>query len=167
MIIIGEMPSVEFVSDEEENKHIADSGCQYLLVVHNPRSSSLTLLPTPAPLHSSAHAVKVLRSVPASLTPAQLAYHEARNALGESFGSKKLQAAIRVQERNKGTIDVDAVGLPTLRMFQLLWLELSKEVTNMSRRIPPYNATMSDPAEVYDLHDIIPETNRRRYPRRY
>ncbi len=28
MIIIGEMPSVEFVSDEEENKHIADSGCR-------------------------------------------------------------------------------------------------------------------------------------------
>ncbi len=28
MIIIGETPSVEFVSDEEENKHIADSGCR-------------------------------------------------------------------------------------------------------------------------------------------
>ncbi len=77
------------------------------------------------------------------------------------------------------TIDVDAVGLPMLRMFQLLWLELcklpmqyaspyeAKEVTDISHRILPYNAMMSDPAEVYDLHDIIPETDRRQYPQRY
>ncbi len=69
------------------------------------------------------------------------------------------------------TIDVGAVGLPTLCMFKLLWLELCKspmqytspddvkEVIDMSRRIPPYNATTSDTAEVYDLHDIILETN--------
>ncbi|KAK0189600.1 RNA polymerase I associated factor, A49-like protein [Armillaria mellea] len=162
-IIVGETPSVEFVSNEEENRHIADSGCRYLLAVHNPRTSSLTLLPTPAPLHSLARTVKALKSVPASSIPTQLAYREARNALGESFGTKKSQAAIRARERNKvdisamngvmgyvqDAIDVGAVGLPTLQE--------AKEVADMNRPIPPYNATTSDPAEVYDLHDIISE----------
>ncbi|KAK0431891.1 Rpa49 subunit specific to nuclear RNA polymerase I, partial [Armillaria borealis] len=170
MIIVGETPSVEFVSNEEENKHIADSGCRYLLAVHNLRTSSLTLLPTPAPLHSLARTVKALKSVPASSIPTQLAYREARNALGESFGTKKSQAAIRAQERNKvdisamkgvmgyvqDAIDVGAVGLPTLQE--------AKEAADMSRPIPPYNATTSDPAEVYDLHDIIPENEWKAIP---
>ncbi len=42
--------------------------------------------------------------------------------------------------------------------------EEAKEVADMSRPIPPYNATTSDPAEVYDLHDIIPENEWKAIP---
>lgn len=47
-----------------------------------------------------------MKSLPASL-PSVLPYLEARNTLGETFGTKKAKAQIKQRERQK--VDVDAV----------------------------------------------------------
>lgn len=53
------------------------------------------------------HTVKALKSLPSSAAPSKTQYLEARNALGETFGTKKQKASIRAQERNR--IDVHAM----------------------------------------------------------
>ena len=104
-----------------------------------------------------------------------------RNKLGETFGTKKAQSAIRAQERNR--VDVDAMrgvavhlqesiqqnteSLPTkgAYLIQSLYpdsviyprIEEAKATENSSRLIPPYDENASRPDDVYKLHDIIPE----------
>lgn len=53
------------------------------------------------------HTVKALKSIPSFAAPSKSQYLEARNALGETFGTKKQKAAIRAQERNR--IDISAM----------------------------------------------------------
>jgi hypothetical protein len=57
--------------------------------------------------HILTHTVKALKSIPSSAAPSKTQYLEARNALGETFGTKKQKATIRAQERNR--IDVGAM----------------------------------------------------------
>lgn len=106
-LVVGESPAVEFISNEEESRRAADSGCHYLLAVHNPRTSKVTLLPTASTPFILTRTVKALKSLPNDDAPAALAYREARTALGETFGTKKAKAAIRAQERNR--VDVSAM----------------------------------------------------------
>lgn len=53
------------------------------------------------------HTVKALKSIPSSAAPSKPQYLEAKNALGETFGTKKQKATIRAQERNR--IDISAM----------------------------------------------------------
>jgi DNA-directed RNA polymerase I subunit RPA49 len=53
------------------------------------------------------HTVKALKSIPSSAAPSKSQYLEAKNALGETFGTKKQKATIRAQERNR--IDISAM----------------------------------------------------------
>lgn len=107
-LVVGESPAVEFISNEEESRRAADSGCRYFLAVHNPRTSKTTLLPTASTPFILTRTVKALKSLPNDDAPsATLAYREARTALGETFGTKKAKAAIRAQERNR--VDVGAM----------------------------------------------------------
>lgn len=57
--------------------------------------------------HILTHTVKALKSIPSSAAPSKSQYLEARNALGETFGTKKQKATIRAQERNR--IDISAM----------------------------------------------------------
>ena len=57
--------------------------------------------------HILTHTVKALKSTLSSAAPSKTQYLEARNALGETFGTKKQKATIRAQERNR--IDVGAM----------------------------------------------------------
>jgi len=71
--------------------------------------------------------VKALKSIPPAPAPTALQFREARNTLGETFGTKKAKANIRARERNRvdvsamegvmdfvmDGIDKGAVGLPT------------------------------------------------------
>jgi DNA-directed RNA polymerase I subunit RPA49 len=60
----------------------------------------------PAPLHILGRQVKALKGLqPAAVST--LERLQARNALGETFGTKKALAAIRANERNK--VDVSAM----------------------------------------------------------
>ena len=72
--------------------------------MHNTRTRKTIF--RPAPLHVLTREVKALKNTePAPVTVKERL--EARAALGHSFGTKKAQAAIRAQERNK--VDVNAM----------------------------------------------------------
>ena len=57
--------------------------------------------------HILTHTVKALKSIPPSVAPSKTQYLEAKDALGETFGTKKQKATIRAKERNR--IDVNAM----------------------------------------------------------
>ncbi|KAF8966904.1 RNA polymerase I associated factor, A49-like protein [Flammula alnicola] len=163
LLVVGETPSVEFVSNDDETRKVADAGCRYLVAVRNTRTGTISILPTPKTPHILSHTVKALKSIPPSAAPSKLQYLEAKTTLGETFGTKKQKASIRAQERNR--IDVSAMeGVMGYVMDSiekgaggLMTKEEAKETTDKNRLIPPFSTTATDPAEVYPLHDIIPE----------
>ncbi|KAK7045471.1 DNA-directed RNA polymerase I subunit rpa49 [Paramarasmius palmivorus] len=163
MDVVGETPDVEFVSHFVESQRAASSGCRYMLAVHNRKTSSLTLLPESKTPHILTRTVKALKANPDESQSTSLAYREARNALGETFGTKKAKAAIRAEERNR--VDVGAMQGVMQHVMSgiekgaenLMTTEEAKEIEDSNRPIPRFNDRTDDPAEVYPLHNIIPE----------
>lgn len=81
-----------------------------MLALHDPSSSTVTLVPAPTYLMS--HTVKRLKTLStAPAVPAQTSNMEARNKLGEAFGTRKAKSAIKTAERNK----VDVEGMEGVR----------------------------------------------------
>jgi hypothetical protein len=99
--------------------------------VHNRRTSALNILPWAETPHILTRTVKALKSIPPAPAPSALRFREAKNALGETFGTKKAKASIRAMERNRvdvsamegvmdfvmDGIDKGAIGLPTQGTF--------------------------------------------------
>lgn len=83
----------------------------YLLGVHDPSTNTLTLAPTPAYLLS--HSVKRLKDLKPMENPDEENANriEARNKLGEAFGTKKSKSRIKTAERNK----IDTAGMEGMR----------------------------------------------------
>lgn len=81
---------------------------RYLIGVRNKRTNVITW--QPAPLHIMTRRVKALKGPPPE-TATDLERIAARNALGETFGTKKAVKAIRAAARNK--VDVSAMGTVT------------------------------------------------------
>ncbi|KAF5353231.1 hypothetical protein D9756_008071 [Leucocoprinus leucothites] len=166
IFIVGETDQVEFVTNEEESKRAAESGCRYIVALHNKRTGAISLLPSSKSPHVLQRTVKALKSIRTADAPTTAVYQQARTTLGETFGTKKAKAAIRAQERNK--VDVNAMegvmdyvmegiekgaeGLMTAGMSQE-----AKEAADNNRLIPPFSATATEPDGVYPLHNIIPE----------
>ena len=87
----------------------------------------MSILPTAKSPHILTRTVKALKSILPTPAPTALQFREARDALGETFGTKKAKANIRARERNRvdvsamegvmdfvmDGIDKGAVGLPT------------------------------------------------------
>lgn len=163
LIVAGETDAVEFETNEEETRRVAQSGCRYLVAVHNKRTGVVSVLPTPLSPHILSHTVKALKSIEPSPAPSAVEYFQARTALGETFGTKKAKAAIRARERNR--VDVSAMeGVMDFVMAGidkgaggLMTTEEAKEVADSNRPVPPFSATATSPADVYPLHGIIPE----------
>jgi hypothetical protein len=114
--------SIQTIAKLKEQKNQAASACsyhllfsddngddpyRYIIALHNRSTSKTTMLGATRAPHVLARTVKALKSIEPSAAPSALAYQEARTALGETFGTKKAQAAIRARERNK--IDVSAM----------------------------------------------------------
>ncbi|KAG6868782.1 hypothetical protein C0993_010709 [Termitomyces sp. T159_Od127] len=162
LLLVGETDDIEFISNEGESKKAAESGCRYLIAVHNKRNSTLNILPTAKTPYILTRTVKSLKSISAS-TPSQHEYRHARNVLGETFGTKKAKASIRAQERNR--VDVSAMEGVMNHLQQgidrgaagLLTHEEAKEEADKNRLIPPFDAIAVDPEDSYPLHNIIPE----------
>ncbi|KAJ4481184.1 Rpa49 subunit specific to nuclear RNA polymerase I [Lentinula aciculospora] len=162
-LVVGEAPAVEFISNEEESRRAADSGCSYLLAVRDPRTSKVKILPSPKTPYILTRTVKALKSIAPADAPSTLAYREARTALGETFGTKKAKAAIRAQERNR----IDAGSMEGVMQHVvdgidgnvegLLTKEEGKDLADSARLVPPFSATATDPGDVYALNDIIPD----------
>ena len=77
---------------------------RYYIGIRNKKTNILTV--RPAPVHVLARRVKGLDDA-ATLSTVGNQYTERRNELGEAFGTKKAQKAIRAAERRK--IDVSAM----------------------------------------------------------
>ncbi|KAJ6578859.1 Rpa49 subunit specific to nuclear RNA polymerase I [Mycena vulgaris] len=170
LIVAGETDAVEFESNSEESRRVAGAGCRYVIVVHNKRTSALTVLPTSLSPHILSYTVKALKSIEPSPAPSALEYFKARTALGETFGTKKAKAAIRARERNRvdvsameGVMDFVMAGIDKAAEG-LMTTEEAKEVADSNRPVPPFSATATDPADVYPLHGIIPESEWKALP---
>ncbi|KAI0759036.1 RNA polymerase I associated factor, A49-like protein [Fomes fomentarius] len=157
-VLAGEAETVEFFS--ADGGPLSSTGCSYMIGVHDKRTNNTTL--RPMPLHVLTRQVKALKN----LKPIEVSKEERmelRNNLGEAFGTKKAQAAIRARERNRVDIDAmkDVAGHLQDTIMQntdtLPTAEEAKATADSSRLIPPYNADAERPEDVYALHDIIPE----------
>lgn len=131
-----------------------------MLALHDPSSSTVTLVPAPTYLMS--HTVKRLKSLStAPLNPAQTSNMEARNKLGEAFGTRKAKSQIKTVERNKVDVEgmegvrelmqegIDSVGAVLPSKEQL------KAINDSSRPIPRPNMSAAVPSEAYSINDII------------
>ncbi|KAJ6554545.1 Rpa49 subunit specific to nuclear RNA polymerase I [Mycena capillaripes] len=163
LTVAGETDAVEFESNAEETARVSRAGCKYVVAVHNKRTSELTVLPTAMSPYILTHTVKALKSIEPAPAPAAVDYFQARTALGETFGTKKAQAAIRSRERNRidvsameGVMDFVMAGIDKVA-DGLMTTEAAKELADNNRPIPPFSLEAADPADVYPLHGIIPE----------
>ncbi|KAI0295096.1 Rpa49 subunit specific to nuclear RNA polymerase I [Multifurca ochricompacta] len=153
--IAGETETVEFFGSANE-----DLGSRYFLALHRPGSSKLILQPTPVYLMS--RQVKAFKAFKPT-GPGTLEHAQARNKLGEAFGTKKAKAAIRAHERNKVDVHAmeDVAGVLQDRIDEgtenLPTQEKMEDMANAARLIPPYNADAKRPQDIYPLHNIIPE----------
>ncbi|KIY47633.1 RNA polymerase I associated factor, A49-like protein [Fistulina hepatica ATCC 64428] len=160
MIIAGETDTVDF----ESTSALAGQGCQYLVALHNPETSSVTIYPTPISPVLVRHTVKALKSIPTMAAPTTAVYREARNALGDTFGTKKAKAAIRAEERNR--VDVSAMEGVMSHVMDgidkdangLLNKEEAKELADANRLVPPFNMDAKEVGDIYPLHNVIPES---------
>ncbi|TFK95422.1 A49-like RNA polymerase I associated factor-domain-containing protein [Pterulicium gracile] len=160
-LVVGETEDVEFVTDPLQTEAAnQQSGCSYLIAVHNTRTGETVF--RPAPLHLLERTVKAHKAIKVENT-VPLAYAEARTALGQTFGTKKAQAALRAAERNKvditamqgvvgtlqSTIAAATEGLPSE--------EQAAVTAAAARQIPPLNEDAGTPEDVYPLESIIPK----------
>ncbi|KAI0830235.1 RNA polymerase I associated factor A49-like protein [Trametes gibbosa] len=156
-IVAGEAETVEFFTADGP---LTSTGCSYMIGVHDKRTNTTTL--RPVPLHILTREVKALKN----LRPIEVSTEERmaqRNKLGEAFGTKKAQAAIRARERNR--VDIDAMKNVAGHLQDTIMqntetlptADEAKATADSSRLIPSYNADAQSPKEVYALHDIIPE----------
>ncbi|KAI0070971.1 RNA polymerase I associated factor A49-like protein [Panus rudis PR-1116 ss-1] len=158
-VLEGETDVVEFASTPDSPLNVSE-GCSYLVGIYDKRTSRTTL--RPAPIHVLTRSVKSLQN----LAPMAVSVDERmqlRNALGETFGTKKAKAAIRAAERRR--VDVDAIrgvaGHLQERIGEntesLPSKEEAKAEQDASRLVPPYDASAQHPKDAYPLHGIIPE----------
>lgn len=161
-LVVGETEDVEFVSNTEETAQAANAGCRYLIAIFDREKSSLSISPKPQFPYILTRTVKNLKSAPLSMVNSAN-YFEAKTALGEAFGTKKFQAALRARARKH--IDIKAMEdvMDHLRegidkgASNLLTKEEAQGEADVNRLIPPYDATTSNPEDIYPLHGIIPE----------
>ncbi|KAG9097894.1 DNA-directed RNA polymerase I subunit rpa49 [Ceratobasidium sp. UAMH 11750] len=159
-ILVAETPQIEYVSTNQDPA-AASTGytCQYLIAVHDRKDNTVTF--RPAPLYDLTRTVKALKNLE-HLAVSQAQRMQARNVLGEAFGTKKAKAAIRAAERNR----VDAAAMKDVQDFVVesvrdgtSALPTKDEVVEASlstRLIPTPNASATTPAEAYPLSSIIP-----------
>lgn len=124
---------------------------RYLVGIRNKVTNQIHV--RPAPLYLVGHHVKALESANTASQAVQ-DYAQARNQLGEAFGTKKARAAIRAMERNQvdvgamaGVSDVlqEMIGHKTNALPQK---EEAESIAHNHRPIPRYNENATSPAEV-------------------
>ncbi|KAF8673619.1 RNA polymerase I associated factor A49-like protein [Rhizoctonia solani] len=159
-ILVSETPQIEYVST---NQDYAAAGhgytCQYMVAIHNRKDNTITF--RPAPLYDLTRTVKALKNLETQAV-SQAQRMQARNALGEAFGTKKAKAAIKAAERNR----VDVGAMKDVRDFVVdsvrggtSALPTKDAVTEMSlssRLIPTPDLSASTPSDAYPLANVIP-----------
>ncbi|KAG9121111.1 DNA-directed RNA polymerase I subunit rpa49, partial [Ceratobasidium sp. 392] len=159
-ILVAETPQIEYASTNQDTAACSTGyTCQYLVAVHDRKDNTVTF--RPAPLYDLTRTVKALKNIePQAVSQAQRI--QARNVLGEAFGTKKAKAAIRAAERNR----VDVTAMKDVQDFVVesvrdgtSALPTKDEVVEAAlstRLIPTPNTAATTPAEAYPLSNVIP-----------
>lgn len=152
--------NIDYVSEPQS------SSSTYLIGLKRKHSNSVTLHPSPlyhihphlnTPAHSSANLTH----------QSQQERLQARNALGDAFGTKKAKKAIKEAERNNVDIETMANVAGYIQQdistnTDILPSRTSiKAIADSHRPLPPYNESGSSLEEVYTISNLIadPEFN--------
>lgn len=132
---------------------------RYVVAVYDKKDNSITL--QEAPVMNMHRTVKALKGLKSQAT-AKNSFLEAKNALGDTFGTKKARQQIRSAERNE--VKAEALGQDVVSTMQNEIDEAAQAVPTMDeikedqekeRPVPPYDASATAPADIYNLDDII------------
>lgn len=160
LLTVGETRAVDFCSTKEGDD--VAGNCRYLIGVRNKKTNTIML--RPAPMHILSRRVKALKNLAPAPSISLSERSLQRNILGETFGTKKAQKAIRASERNK--VDVSAMDDVTVHIQAsidsntktLPTQEEAKQIADSNRNIPPYDLSATSPENIYKISDIIPDS---------
>ncbi|CAE6350801.1 unnamed protein product [Rhizoctonia solani] len=159
-ILVSETPKIEYIST---NQDYAAAGhgytCQYMMAIHNREDNTITF--RPVPLYDLTRTVKALKNYePQAVSQAQRM--QARNVLGEAFGTKKAKAAIKAAERNRVDVgamkDVQDFVVDSVRggTSALPTKDVVTEMSLSNRLIPAPDLSATTPSDAYPLANLIP-----------
>ncbi|KAJ1921524.1 DNA-directed RNA polymerase I subunit rpa49 [Mycoemilia scoparia] len=160
-IVVTETDRAEFVGTNFGSDAPPTGRFQYMIGLYNKNENKVELKLVPH-LHFNS-VIKALKDsqniAENSLNRDQI--REARNVLGEAFGSKKRKAKIRAEERNRidmGKIgdaaDVIGASIETRTLDMPTKAELMDEADSV-RPIPAHNMQATVPKDIYDMTDIL------------
>ncbi|KAJ2777926.1 DNA-directed RNA polymerase I subunit rpa49 [Coemansia interrupta] len=163
-IVVSETEKIEFVGQNYEDGKPLAPGSKYLIGVYDKDSDTVTF--RVAPVVTVNTVIKSLKEA-GGVADRDISNKviQARNELGEAFGSKKRKAQIRAEERNKINMDFgkDAVDVIEAsigeRVSSMPTKEELDDVANQNRSIPRYNAETKVAAEIFDMDDVLPKVN--------
>ncbi|KAJ2079771.1 DNA-directed RNA polymerase I subunit rpa49 [Coemansia sp. RSA 988] len=161
-IVVSETEKVEYVGQNFEDNKLLLKGCKYLVGVHDKASGTVTFRKAPyVRVNPVVKSMKGSLGVPDRDITSRVA--EARNELGEEFGSKKRKSQLRAEERNK--IDINTVqdsksiieASIELRSSSMPTAQTIKAQEDIGRPVPKYNPTTTEVSEIYDMEDLLPK----------
>ncbi|GAO50087.1 Rpa49 subunit specific to nuclear RNA polymerase I [Saitoella complicata NRRL Y-17804] len=156
VVLHGSTDRIEF--DAQNFGHGEEGLCDYYVGIYDKSTNKVEIVPAPH-VHVT-RTVKALKNISRDDKGRQQ-YREARNALGEAFGTKKAKQAIKSQDANKveaSTLDnvadaiVSDVKAATKNMPTK---EDMKREQEEDRPIPTPNVESETPAGVYPLDTVI------------
>lgn len=157
-IVRGSSDRMEYLAD---NFSHSDPHCRYLVGVYDRSTNTVNMKEAPL-VHFNATAKALKKLKPHEPTDREQLY-AARNALGETFGTKKAKAGIHSQQRNRidsTTLEAVADTIQADIKEKTISMPSKEEVKadiEAERPIPPPNMEATTPAEAYNLHDIVSE----------
>ncbi|KAJ2350422.1 DNA-directed RNA polymerase I subunit rpa49 [Coemansia erecta] len=162
-IVASETEKIEFVGQTFDGAKPLVDGCRYLIGVYDQKNDTVTFRRAPyVRVNSVIKSLKGARGVADRDIANRLL--QARNELGEAFGSKKKKAQIRAEERNRINMDgvrndMKVIGASIeLRASSMPTAQDLKDAENVNRPVPKYNPEATVVAEIYDLEDVLPKS---------
>ncbi|KAG0327816.1 DNA-directed RNA polymerase I subunit rpa49 [Podila humilis] len=157
-IIEADTGKVEFVGmNYGEN---ARSGyCRYVIAIRDKATDSVTF--KDAPVIAVNRTIKSLKSAKLHATSSEQ-FIQAKNALGEAFGTKKIKQQIKSVERNAvnvSTLDSVASILKDSISAKTSALPSKAEIKSSAdedRPIPPYDINATKVEDIYKMDTLIP-----------
>ncbi|PIA13746.1 RNA polymerase I associated factor, A49-like protein [Coemansia reversa NRRL 1564] len=161
-IVVSETEKIEYVGQNFEDNKPLVKGCKYLVGVYDKAAGTVTFRKAPyVRVNPVVKSLKGSLGVPDRDISSRIL--EARNELGEEFGSKKRKSQLRAEERNK--INMDTVQASKniieasieLRSSSMPTAQVLKAQEDTSRPVPKYNPTATVVSEIYDMEDLLPK----------
>ncbi|KZT58152.1 RNA polymerase I associated factor, A49-like protein [Calocera cornea HHB12733] len=168
-ILLGKNNGVNFISvNRDAAANSAGSFSEYLVAIHDRNIDKVVI--RAAPLYILSREVNRLRQAPFGNGTATRRI-QARNVLGQAFGSKRSRAAIQAAERNR--VDVSAMNDIAQHLQDDININTrtlpdinESDAQDQSRPGPPPNLDAEEPAQVYSVSSIVPDSELRACPSR-